>query len=315
MNRASEHILFVSGAPRSGTSYLARVVSKAFGYGMGPEAQFILKVAKKISRYGNLSDPKNLQRLVTEISHDAMFGILRKQYRVDVTVPAILERTVASTYAGVVEAVFRAVADLRGLPRMGCKNPGSENLPCIESLFPERAKYFWIVRDGRDVFLSLQGMPWGRMSTYVAAKYWVYMDQSARAFAETIGKNRFLLIRYEDLRSDLSETLDKMEEFQKIRIPPDARALLIQENDERINYGKWKRSMSRKDQYVYEAIAGDTLRRYGYETLFTEPAIGTGEALSYKLAELARLVRINIHHALNRHRPGDPPDDLWRPLE
>lgn len=307
---ATDHILFISGAARSGTSYLSRVASKAFGYGMGPEGQFVLKFADKVRRYGNLSAPKNLRRLVTDISRDMMFAILREQYRVDVTVPAILERTAEPTYAAVVEAVFRAIADLRGLPRIGSKNPGAQNLPCIESLFRDRVKYLWIVRDGRDVFLSLQGMPWGRMSAYVAAKYWVDTDQKAREFAETIGEDRFLRIRYEDFRSDLSGTLDRMEDFQKILIPPETRARLLRENDERINYGKWKRSMSERDLYVFEAIAGDTLRRYGYETLFTEPAISAREALPYKLVELARLVRINVYHALNRHRPGDPRDDL-----
>ena len=42
-----------------------------------------------------------------------MFTILREQYRLDVTVPVILERTAEPTYAGVVEAVFRAIADLK----------------------------------------------------------------------------------------------------------------------------------------------------------------------------------------------------------
>lgn len=310
MNRATDHILFISGAPRSGTSYLSRIVSKAFGYGMGPEGQFVLKFAAKLSRYGDLSKPTNLRRLVTDISRDMMFTILREQYRLDVTVPSILERTTEPTYAGVVEAVFRTVADLRGLPRIGSKNPGAENLLCIESLFHNRAKYLWIVRDGRDVFLSLQGMPWGRMSVYVAAKHWARIDLMAEEFGKTVGNDRLLRIRYEDLRSDLDGTLSRMEDFQKILIPRDTRARLIKENDERMNYGKWKRSMNKRNLYVFEAIAGDTLRRNGYETLFTEPAIGAGEALPYEIAELARLVRINVYHALNRHRPGDPRDEL-----
>lgn len=312
MNGPTDHILFITGAARSGTSYLSRVVCKAFGYGMGPEGQFVLKFSEKLGRYGDLSKPANLRRLITDISHDMMFNILREQYRVDVTVPIILERVGQPTYAGIVEAVFRAIADLRGLPRVGSKNPGfAENLSGIETLFPDRAKYLFIVRDGRDVFLSLQGMPWGRMSAYVAAKYWADVDRKAKSFEETIGKDRFLRIRYEDLRADLSGTLSKVEEFLKIHIPPKVRSQLITENDERINYGKWKKKMSEKDLCVFEAVAGDTLRRYGYETLFTKPALGAGGSLPYRIAELARLIRINVYHALNRQRPGDPRDDLF----
>jgi hypothetical protein len=315
VNPPSDHILFISGAPRSGTSYLSKVVSKAFGYGMGPEAQFILRFSNKLSRYGNLSELENRRRLVTDISRDMMFAILRKQYRIDVTAQAILERTHNPTYAGVVEAVFRAIADFRGLPRMGSKNPGDENLPCLESLFGDRMKYMWIVRDGRDVFLSLRGMPWGRMSAYVAAKRWVYINHNARAFAEAIGMDRFFLLTYEDLRSDLTGALDRMEGFLGVPIPPDTRASLVAGNDQRVNYGKWKGSMSEKDLYVYEAIAGDSLKRFGYEIRFSGPALGAGRTLTYKVGELARLARINIYHAFNRRLPGDPRDDLWRAMD
>lgn len=281
---------------------------------MGPEGDFVLDFMAKLSRYGNLSQPKNLHRLVIDISRDMMFTVLREQYRVDVAAPVILERVREPTYAGVVEAVFKAIADLRGLPRLGNKNPGfCWNLPGLEALFPGRAKYLFIVRDGRDVFLSLQGMPWGRQSAYVAAKRWVQVDQNIRNFVETIGGGRFLIVQYEQLRSDMDCTLAKMEDFLGIRIPSDTRASLLASNHERINYGKWKALMSRNDQEVYEALAGDVLRRYGYETLFKEPSIGSGAALRYRLRELARLVRINFYHARNRHRPGDPRDDLYKP--
>jgi hypothetical protein len=307
VNLPADHVLFILGAPRSGTTYLSDVVSEAFGYGMGPEGKFVLRFATKLRRYGDLSDPKRLYRLVTAITHDMMFTILRERHGVNLTVPDILKRITAPTYAGVVEGVLRAIADVKGLPRIGSKNPSfALNLPCLESLFPNRARYLCIVRDGRDVFLSLQGVPWGHMSAYAAARRWVHIDQKVSEFARTIANDRFLLIRYEDLQSDLDGTLTKMEEFQRMAIPAEARTRLLGARSQRINYGKWKRAMSDRDLYVYEAIAGHTLRRHGYETRFNDATIGAREALPFKLAELARLVRINVYHMLNRHRPGDP---------
>jgi hypothetical protein len=282
------------------------MLSKAFGYGTGAEGKFVLKFARKLKRYGNLSEPENLRRLVSDIHEDMMFAILREQHGIDVSVPAILERIPQPTYAGVVEAIFRAIADLRRLPRMASKNPlFALDLPCIESLFHQRAKYLCIVRDGRDVFLSLQGVPWGRMSAYSAATHWVDINRKIAEFALIIGPERLLIIRYEDLLSDLNGTLGKMEDFIKASIPPDVRASLLKGNGKQSNYGKWKATMSKRDLYVYEAIAGDTLREHGYETLCIGPTIGAREALLYKGVELARLLRVNVYHALNRRRPGD----------
>jgi hypothetical protein len=58
------------------------------------------------------------------------------------------------------------------------------------------------------------------------------------------------------------------------------------------------------------AIAGEVLRRYGYETRFSDPSIGSGTVLGYNLRELARLVRINFYHLRNRDQPGDRGNDL-----
>ena len=310
MSQPTDDMLFILGAPRSGTTYLAKLVSQAFGYAMGPEGQFVVKFARRINRYGPLSNTANLRHLVTDISADMMFVTLREQYGVDITVSDILERTAESTYAGIVEAVFRAIADRRNLPRIGTKYPDfALHLPYLESLFKSRGKYLCVVRDGRDVFLSLQGVPWGHMSAYAAAKRWVCIDQRVREFSETRAGERLLCITYEELLSDLDGTLGKLELFLKISISPNIRAHMLEGADKRLSYKencrKWKAAMTQNDQYVYEAIAGDTLRRHGYETMFDEPSISAWQVLKFRLGELARLIRINIYHARHRRRAGD----------
>ena len=49
-------ILFVLGAPRSGTTLVNRLLLEYFDFGMGPEGHWIVPYAERLSDYGDLSD-------------------------------------------------------------------------------------------------------------------------------------------------------------------------------------------------------------------------------------------------------------------
>jgi hypothetical protein len=279
---------------------------------MGPEGGFIKRFAERLASYDDLAKEENLRRLVADVSRCQMLEIIRSWWhpadkRFDVSAEVIWERLQGATYADVVEAVLRAVADFQEKPRLGNKNPDYwSHLPLLESLFSVRAKYLYIIRDGRDVYLSLQNIPWGGNSPYQAASFWRAIDENARRFAASVGKDRFLSIRYEDLLVETNETLTAMEDFLSISITADARAALLansEANPKRRNFGKWKTQMSNRHQQVYEAVAGNTLRHQGYETRFENPSVSAGHVFLYKAQELARLVRINLYHARSRLPP------------
>src|SRR6478672_851702 len=63
--------------------------------------------------------------------------------------------------ADAVRAVFAAYAAARGKPRYADKTPHYvSHLPELAARFPE-AQFVHVVRDGRDVALSLLEVPWG----------------------------------------------------------------------------------------------------------------------------------------------------------
>ena len=288
-------ILFVLGPARSGTTYLNNFLDRWFGYGMGPEGTFVAPFHKRLARYGDLREDHNLTRLLQDIAGCQMLEILRRRppaNRIDVTPAAIRARLAEPSYAGVVYAVFQCLADLQGKERVGNKNPGYWNdLPLLESLFPDRAKYIAIIRDGRDVFLSLQGMPWGGHSAYAAARRWRAAIERIEAFQRQ-SPGKLLLLRYEDLLQEPGPAIAAMEDHLGFRLAPERRAQALKEslaNPKRHNSHKWKSALSAPERRVFEALAGDKLAAYGYDTLATRPRLGLFERAGFQLGEAWRL--------------------------
>ena len=309
---ADSEILFVLGSARSGTTFLNNFLDRWFDYGMGPEGTFIEPFHRRLERYGDLSDRANLERLVEDVSRCQMLEIMRSKYRdskkVDVTPQEILARVTEPSYAGVVYGVFRALAELRGKARIGNKNPGYwTHLGLLDQLFPHGAKYIAILRDGRDVFLSLQGTPWGGHSAYSAATRWRDALDAIETYQQRCGPERFLLLRYEDLLRAPAETVEQISAFLGVTLPPETRAAMLEEaeaNPRKGNFNKWPERMTAKDRRVFEAVAGDQLAKHGYEVLPQRPRITVFDKLYFRLVELVRLLRINYYHLRNKS-PGD----------
>jgi len=309
---AEREILFVLGSARSGTTFLNNFLDRWFDYGMGPEGTFIEPFQRRLARYGDLSKQENLTRLVEDVSRCQMLEIMRSKYRdskkVDITPQDILSRMPEQSYAGVVYGVFRALADLRGKSRVGNKNPGYwTHLDLLDRLFGENAKYIAILRDGRDVFLSLQGTPWGGHSAYKAATRWRDALQAIEAAQRRCGPERFLLLRYEDLLRAPEETIARIADFLKITLTAKTRAAILaeaQSNPKKGNFNKWPEQMTAGDRRVFEAVAGDELAAHGYEVMSRRPRLSFFEKRYYDLVELARLARINYYHLRNKE-PGD----------
>jgi hypothetical protein len=310
--RAGREILFVLGSARSGTTFLNNVLDRWFDYGMGPEGTFIEPFHRRLGRYGDLSRAENLRRLVEDVSRCQMLEIMRKKYRdsrkLDVTPAEILARVPEPSYTGVVYGVFRALADLQGKHRVGNKNPGYwTHLDLLDDLFADNARYIAILRDGRDVFLSLQGTPWGRHSAYAAARRWCQALDAIESFRRRCAPERFLLLRYEDLLRSPAETIDAIGSFLDVSLAPETRAAALAEaqaNPKKGNFNKWRDRLSPKDRRVFEALAGYRLASHGYEVLSERPSLSLIERRYFDLLELKRLVQVNLYHLQNK-LPGD----------
>lgn len=298
----NSHILFVFGSARGGTTYLNTLLRDWFDFGMGPEGSFLLPVYKRLTKFGDLNEPKNLYNLAVEISKSEMLEIMRTRYptnlRVDIAPEDILSRTEEPSYSGIVLGTFVCIAEFMGKTRIGNKNPIYwMDLPIIEYLFPGKAKYLAILRDGRDVFLSLQHVSWGKQNAYFAAKQWRSMIDKINDFSKNIEDDRFLVIQYETLLRSPDIALGQLEAFFGFSLDHKSRAGFLDQanqNPLKNNFSKWKESMSTFDKMVFEQVAGEELRRLGYDTCYDEPRISMPDIVKFHFGEWKRLARVNF---------------------
>jgi hypothetical protein len=187
-----------------------------------------------------------------------------------------------SDFSDAVRVVYELYATHAGKPRFGDKTPNYVlQLPLLGSLFPE-AHFVHIVRDGRDVALSVTGIPeWGPKRVPGGARYWVQHVTAGREAGAALGPARYFEVRYEDLVAEpehwlravcrflelpfAPEMLTYFERFDEV-IAPDLLPQYHQHLKEPPHQtSRWRQEMTPDDRAAFEAHAGALLAAYGYE--------------------------------------------------
>lgn len=284
---------------RSGTTLLAELLFKHFDYGMGPEGSFIPEFSSKLKKYGDLRKQANLNRLVDDVVRCEALEIARSIYpigeRFDVSRELILANLDQRTFSGVVRSVLRCMAALQGRGRLGTKLPMYwKHIDLLESLFGDSARYLWIVRDGRDVALSLMQRPWGEKSAYACARHWVRSMESLRQAMRKLGTDRLLIVKYEDLLTSSDEVIDSINRFIGSGLSAQrthAIANKICSGELAKNYGKWRDKMSVDEIRIFEALASRYLDEWGYELASDHPHVSSLEHVRFTMHEWLRRLR------------------------
>jgi hypothetical protein len=184
-----------------------------------------------------------------------------------------------------------------GKRRYGDKTPGyCLYMVGIAQLLPE-AHFIHMIRDGRDVALSLRHLWFGPGPDLAAqAREWVSWIRAAREQAKSC--ERYLEVRYEDLLADPERVLRRVCAFVDLRYTPSMlryheRAAermsevgewrrdgvlwapreqlaaihhFTSHRPDQSRAGRWRHEMSPEERASFEAIAGDMLEHCGYET-------------------------------------------------
>lgn len=250
------------------------------------ESNFIPDTYNILERYGDLSRADNIGKLLEYISENSFV----KRGSLITDKEKILSKGPHS-YSELIDAIYSTYADEHGKIRWGDKDPSySTEIDVLYKLFPD-CYVIHIVRDGRDVAISNRSLSWGSKHLLNVARRWQWQVTLAHKMGSMLG-NRFCEIRHEDLvrqpkevlqsicnflGEDFSENMLEYHRHAKDEMPTDS----LKFHDTSVsppNLDKvelWKREMSREDIILFEEIAGDTLKQFGYDLLGEKPDFRT----------------------------------------
>ena len=264
--------IFIIGSQRSGTTFLYRLIQKYLKIGFGRDNGNFVRLMKLLPYYGDLSHAENLEKLLKGILAVPEF---KKRFRgLEININEFMENLEARTYAEVLRRFYAEWADLKDASRWGGKTPDySMHAPEVHQLFPD-AKFLHIIRDGRDVALSLANLDWGAKNPVLAAKHWKERVQSAIAFGRNLKMNSYMEMRYENLVQNPEIEFERLIHF--IEHEGDRGQIVerfkreIGDKVKRNNFDKWKTGMPRPQIRAFERMAGDLLKELEYEIIFPE---------------------------------------------
>jgi Sulfotransferase family len=261
------------GCRRSGTTLLRVMFDANAQLAMPLEAYFpIHPRASWLDADGSL----DTGRALAQLRRARWFAKLRLG---DEALDAIAEDRAIVTYPDLLRALYRSYARAQGKPRYGDKTPRHVIfIPELAQMFPE-ARFVHIVRDGRDVALSLLEVDKEIPDLRTAARFWRDRVMKAREDGRALGGDRYIEVRYEDLLDDAEGELRRLCSFVDLpyddampryyeRIPE----MIIGTGEHRKlskpptkGLRDWRQALSAGEAAAFDAVAGSALDAFGYE--------------------------------------------------
>ena len=279
---------FVVGVSRSGTTLLRLMLDAHPDLAIPAETHFIPKLIRNLKKSDD--DPRDVA-VETITTHRRWPDFQLDERELSDRIGALKDPSATE----ILRAFYGLYAERESKARWGDKSPPYvRKMPRIGSVLPE-ARFIHLIRDGRDVALSLTEVEWGPESIPEAAEKWKEWIAKARRQAKRV--DHYLEVRYEDLVTDPEPTLRRVCEFVELEfsedmltyherasermsgvirefqigggplLTADDRAQqhkLVSEPPQADRLARWQRDMSEQDQARFEEIAGELLVELGY---------------------------------------------------
>ena len=310
------HVFFV-GCPRSGTTLLRRIGDAHPELAVIRELHWLPLWWKR--RIGITPSGIVTEELVRRLLDDARFPQL--ELAAD-RVAGLVAKDRPKHYARFVTELFDLHGQAKGKRLVGEKTPRYvRHVRTLHSLWPQ-AKVVHLIRDGRDVCLSMLGWskagrdvgrlpPWDEDPVTTAALFWEWNVRLGREAGVSLGPDLYHELRYESLVADPEAECVRLCRF--IGIPYDDAMLRFHEGRATPGLGlsakearlpvtaglrRWQEQMRPGDARRFEAAAGSLLADLGY-------ARATASLSKDELERAARLREVVREHVGSRRRTPD----------
>ncbi len=275
---------FIFGCGRSGTSLLSRMLNQHPNLAVPYESHLFNTFYPLLHYYGDLSVTRNRERLIRDIlSIEVM-----RDWDPGLTFQEISKLVKKNNFHGIFDAIMIAWASKNNKIRWGEKTPSHiDYWEKIVDYWPA-VKIVHIVRDGRDVALSLMNARFGPKTVYASARYWKRYLDKVEILKRNYPEDQIYSIKYEELIDNASEVLKGVcgflgEEYSPLMLEfytNDAPYRTDNENRKNLmkpvlkdNKNKWATKMSENEIRFFENAAGNYLELYGYKRALKEAHI------------------------------------------
>jgi LPS sulfotransferase NodH len=268
--------VFVVGCPRSGTTLLYNMLLSSGGFAVYLAESNVFNLLAP--RFGDLNVRANREKLM-----DAW--LQSKLFRASFLDAQKIRAKVLSecrSDGDFLRVVMQEIAQAQGVQRWADNSP-EELLHAVEikKTIPD-ALFIHMIRDGRDVSLSLDARPhkWIRPfrfdrdnSLLVTGIFWEWMVQGGRKQGESLGSD-YMEVRFEDLQADPHTILKAIGQFiqhdldydhiLRVGIGSVREPNTSFKDDSGSPVGRWKKKISPEKLAMFEGLVGSTLKDLGY---------------------------------------------------
>ncbi|GLB51557.1 hypothetical protein NBRC110019_05960 [Neptunitalea chrysea] len=266
-------MIFIIGAPRSGTKLLRQILNNHSQiYIPEAETMFLYKLYLSWDQFKDLSDRNNFDELVQYILETPFYSYLKEEHSEKII---DFDKWYSScsewSYSHVMMKFFEICAFHYGKSMFGDKTPSYlYPIDFIRNQFKE-VRIIHIVRDPRDYVLSVN-KAWGK-NIFRSAQRW---NDWLNLVNKDLGlKEDNILVTYENLLSNSEKETERILSFLKISYEPNLFVFNGQiepvgdaKNEGKIkkdNFGKWKRELSSNKLRIIEELCYQNLKDLGYK--------------------------------------------------
>lgn len=272
---SSQLKVLVVGTPRSGTTLLQRLLVESLGILIPPETHLFTRHFRALLAACGSGDSSSLHQLLVQMRSNSLPDL--NEGRVHALLPGGRRPSPIEVLRAIVASQCEAGSEPRPL---GEKTPG--HLPYVGYLLeadPE-LRAIAIVRDPRAVVASQLRVPWGAVSSDLAAGRWSFDQRALRRIRRT-HESRLLTVSYEAMVSSSDEVMWEVRSFlgtarsdsRTNRLGRRTPLFLEEETWKELSVGRvdgaragaWSDELSRFDCAVVEAACAGEMRRFGYE--------------------------------------------------